>query len=93
MQIKLVLNDTFAEYYFGDNESYKEESKDKNIKIEKYNWPNDIIKVLNVVISDTYYIDTNKLPNLYLSTPTIHIIRQNNNNNNSDNNNNCYYFY
>lgn len=79
MQIKLVLNDTFPEYYYGDNETYQDETTETNsIIIEKYNWTDEQPKVINIVVSDTYPIEPNKLPHLYSSTPAIHITRVNN---------------
>ena len=82
MQIKLVINDTFPEYYFGDDKTYEEEPKDVNlIEIDKSNWTDETPKVINIFISDTYYIEADIIPHCYLNTPTLHFIRKNNNNN------------
>lgn len=83
MQIKLVINDTFKEFDYGDEELY---SNDSNISfnVEKNNFHQiDSSTQLNIVISDTYNIKESSLPHMYLSNPTIIIQRNDSSNNHS----------
>lgn len=74
MQFKLVMNDTFANYYCGE---YTKKDND-NITVRKINYSNiQLEDELNLIISDTYPLYENQLPDLTISKPIILISRDN----------------
>lgn len=73
MQIKLVINDTFKEFDYGEEELYSNDN-DISFSVRKTNLENlDSSIQVNIVISDTYNIKEIYLPHIYLSNPTITI--------------------
>lgn len=75
MQIKLILKDTFSNFYYGEDSVYAEDTENR-ISITKKNFENKENELINIVISDTYLIEEERLPHLYNSNPTIFIIRE-----------------
>ena len=74
MQFKLVLNDTFEKYNCG------EFSKKENdtVSVNKSNFSSAIDEV-NIMISDTYPLSLNQLPDIKKNLPTLLISRSNTN--------------
>lgn len=80
MQIRLILDDVFPEFYYGDDSFYKEEmGKEENlIRITEYNINNPDKELVNIIVSDTYPIELSSIPQLYSSNYTICIERTDN---------------
>ena len=74
MQFKLVLNDTFEKYNCG------EFSKKENdiVSVNKLNFSSTADEV-NIMISDTYPLSLNQLPDIKKNLPTLLISRNNTN--------------
>ena len=72
MQFKLVLNDTFEKYNCG--ESCKKEND--IVSVNKSNFSSTTDEV-NIMISDTYPLSLNQLPNIKKNLPTLLISRNN----------------
>ena len=60
MQFKLTLNDTFGEYYVGEDSDYIV-NDDEQIKIERLNC-NMAINEINLILADTYPIAKEQIP-------------------------------
>lgn len=76
MQYKLVLNDTFEDFYVGLDDDYSiKENEQINIKKIKYD---PILNEVNLVFADTYPIIENQLPIIKKELSTIIISRNNN---------------
>jgi len=72
MQFKLVLNDTFEKYNCGE---FSEKEND-TISVSKSNFSNTTDE-LNIMISDTYPLSLNQLPEIKKNLPTLLISRNN----------------
>lgn len=77
MQFKLIINDTFDEYYCGD---YSTKTNDP-ITIQHINFGEPFVEV-NLIIADTYPLYINQIPTLTQNKPTIIISRDNSQDNN-----------
>ncbi len=76
MQYKLVLNDTFEDFYVGSDDDYSIKENEQ-IDIKKINY--DLISdEINLVLADTYPIIENQLPIIKKELSTIIISRNNN---------------
>lgn len=76
MQIKLIINEVFPEFYYGDDSFYKEEQRKEDlVRISEYNTNNSDAELVNIIVSDTYPIDLKSIPQIYLSNYTICIER------------------
>lgn len=74
MQFKLVINDTFCEYDYGPDEDYRE-TETENIKVES---PKECYtSTVNIVLSDTYPVTKEMLPESTINLSTIWISRDN----------------
>lgn len=81
MQIKLIINEVFPDFYYGEDSFYKEEQEnDTLIKVTEYNSNNVDTELVNIIVSDTYPIELKSVPQLYASNYTIHIERTDNQN-------------
>ena len=81
MQIKLIINEVFPDFYYGEDAFYKEEQEnDTLIKVTEYNSNNADTELVNIIVSDTYPIELKSIPQLYASNYTIHIERTDNQN-------------
>lgn len=76
MQFKLIMNDIFKEYDFGEETDYKKVD-DERIKIKKPN--GNYTNTINLVLSDTYPISNDLLPLSTKDLTTIWISRESNN--------------
>lgn len=74
MQFKLVLNDTFEKYNCG---KFAEKEND-TVSVSKSNFSNATDEV-NIMISDTYPLSLNQLPEIKKNLPTVLISRNNTN--------------
>lgn len=72
MQFKLVIRDTFEEYYCG---TYSQKEKDI-VSIDKLNMSEQSGEV-NLIIADTYPLSIEQIPVSKRNLPTIHISRDN----------------
>ena len=77
MQIKLIINEVFAEFYYGDDSFYKEEhgNEEDLIRITEHNTEKSDTVLVNIIVSDTYPIELKSIPQLYSSNYTICIER------------------
>lgn len=75
LQFKLVLNDTFDEYYVGEDDEYPEKENEL-IEIKKVNFVN-ISNEVNLVFADTYPIKMNQLPDNKKQLSTVFVSREN----------------
>ena len=83
MQIRLVINDTFKEFDYGEEELYSNDN-DISFNVKKTNFEHQDSSIqVNIVISDTYNINEIYLPHTYLSNPTITIEREHSSDENS----------
>lgn len=73
-QFKLVLNDTFSEYYVGTDDDYPV-IENEQIDIEKTNY-NQVSSEVNLVLADTYPISINQIPVSKKRLSTIKINRK-----------------
>lgn len=80
MQIRLIINEVFAEFYYGDDSFYKEELGNEQdlIRITEHNTEKSDAALVNIIVSDTYQIELKSIPQLYSSNYTICIERTNN---------------
>lgn len=72
MQFKLVIHDTFKEFYTGE----VEEKKDEQIEVKRDKNIGDSDEI-NFIIADTYPLDRDQLPQSKKALPTIKIERDN----------------
>ena len=72
MQFKLVLNDTFAKYNCG---TYSKKEND-TISVDRTNFSLETDEV-NIIISDTFPLSLNQLPQLKKNLPTLLLSRNN----------------
>lgn len=72
MQFKLVLNDTFEKYNCGE---FSEKEND-TVSVRKSNFSH-VTDEVNIMISDTYPLSLNQLPNIKKNLPTLLISRNN----------------
>lgn len=73
-QFKLVLNDTFSEYYIGTDDDYPL-IENEQIDIYKTNY-NKVLNEVNLVLADTYPISEKQIPDSKSRVPTISINRK-----------------
>lgn len=74
MQFKLIINDTFDEYFYGETDDYKS-TKCENITIKGIK--DAYTSTINLVLSDTYPIKKEMLPENVRNLSTIYISRDN----------------
>lgn len=72
MQFKLIIRDTFCKYYCGE----LDKKPDDIISVQKINFE-DVSNEVNIIIADTYPLETNQIPAGKRSKPTIIISRDN----------------
>lgn len=72
MQFKLIIRDTFCKYYCGE----LDKKPDDIISVQKINFE-DASNEVNIIIADTYPLETNQIPAGKRSKSTIIISRDN----------------
>lgn len=79
LQYKLVIKQSF-EMITVQSDQFYPQIEDERIEVTKCNISNTSIKVLNLVISDTYMLEDNNLPEWSKDFPTVKISRTTGNN-------------